>query len=245
MKNTYLLRYAGGILLFALGALASHFGVTVLSFVLFLVLAAGETVLCYREQRRILDFRILLSLSWLLAIGLSRLDLSLHQTPFSLNTWLACGLFYFGFLAAYDLFVFLNGRRQEGGGQEAAAEPASGDGAVVPVQMPERYLKRLKLAIFIVAGLGLAGFLAECVVFRFEIPILVRGISHSYSEFHISGVHYFVVSLWMVHALTVIYMLRKKCDESETMGLLILNLACFAVPVMLLSKFQILIHALL
>ena len=138
MKKVCLLRYAGGILLFILGVLASRYGMTGLSFVLFMACAAGEAVLCYLERRRILDLRLLLSLSWISAIGLSRLNLSLPQTPFSVRTWLSMGLFYFCFMAAYDLSVHL---RRAGHPGPAGADPENDAASerIPPVQMSEKY----------------------------------------------------------------------------------------------------------
>ena len=226
----YIARYLGGGLLFAGGAMLSANGARVPSLVLFVVLAALEAFLAAHESGRIHDLRVLLSLSWFLGLSASVLKLSALSNPFTLSSWLSFGLFFFLFLAAYDLLTFFVRRRQE---KRPKAQEAP------PIEQEAAYRKRLFIAIFIVAGLSFAGLLAEAIKFGFQFPLFVKDTPHAYTAFHISGVHYFVVSIVLVPALSAYYLMTGKTDRREKITLLVLNALGMLVPIVLLSRFHL------
>ena len=228
MKQKMILRYAAGIALFAGGAWFKHFEYVYPAVLCFLALIIGEGTLIFYENRNILDLRLLLTISWLTGILLAALNLSSRQSPWSTSMWLSCGGFYFLFLAGYDLNAGLHRKRDTASAQEKK-------------ELSPVCLKRIKQAIYIVMLLGVSSVLTEAIKFKFAFPIFVTDKPHAYTEFHITGLHYFVVSLMFVHALSMIYLLKKKPGKKEKRELLLLNLIAFSVPVLLLSKFQIMI----
>ncbi|MBO4411247.1 MAG: oligosaccharide repeat unit polymerase [Lachnospiraceae bacterium] len=220
-------RYLGGILLFAGGALLCNAGAYGFSAALFLILGTLECFLIYSEDRRILNLRTFMTISWWLGVAAASLKLSLLSSPFGVKTWMAIGGFYFAFLFAYDLVAFLL-RKRRAGEPEAPGKERSVPGG--------ESNKRIFFSIFIVGGLSLAGLLAEAIRYDFQFPIFVADTPHAYTEFHLTGVHYFVVTSVFVPALTVYYLFREKPDRLKKALLIAVNLAALAVPVLLLSK---------
>ncbi|GEM_PF-217194 len=243
-----IVRYCIGLLLFVPAAYTAFQGKNVVSLVLFLLLIAAETAAVFAESHEILDIRIVLTVSWFGAVALSRLQLSSLQEDWTKITWLCVGLYYFGFMAGFDLVQILSEKRKRVMSLDAVATPAS-------------YLRNVRSAILIIAALSLAGFLAECIRFNFEMPILVRNKPHAYTDFHITGIHYFVVSGFLAHGLTVYYFFAKKkavgvvkteagspkkeggVSKKEALFLIAVNMICFLIPVALLSKLQIVFGA--
>ena len=66
-----------------------------------------------------------------------------------------------------------------------------------------------KLVVFVLAAVALAAVSAGCfaieAVYMGYIPLLLRGVPHAYSYFHVTGLHYLTVSCVLVPALSVIY----------------------------------------
>lgn len=226
-RKIQLLEYPLGIVLFSAGAYFADHHMSTAAVICFALLAVSECLLIFSESRNIIDLRLLLTLSWIIGIMLASLKLSARQNDWSPVMWLSAGGFYFAYLAAYELIHCRTEKTPKKERQTAVWDPC--------------YMKRVKESIYIVAGLGLAAFLAESVKFRFAWPILVNNTPHAYTSFHISGVHYFVVSLMFVHALSVIYLIKGRPERKERTVLLVINAVCFLVPILLLSKFQILI----
>ncbi len=231
------LRYAGGIPLFTLAAALSLLRVPAAPFAVLLLAAAFLIFTIYREDRRLLDLRIFLTASWLPSIGLTTLKLSGLQAEWGMKTWFVLGGFYFMFLASYDLFMTFDGQRA------GDADPGEELSEALSARLP-RFLKLLYRAAVIVSVLGVLAFLLECVVFRFELPVF-SDLSHAYTSFHVTGVHYFVVSLVFVPALTAVLLTEGVTERRERTGLILMNLAAFLIPVLILSKLQILMSVVL
>lgn len=106
------------------------------------------------------------------------------------------------------------------------------------------YTKRLYMAIWIVFLLSFTCFMVESVVFRFAYP-LFSGIPHSYSEWHITGIHYFVVSCVFVPILTILYCHKVKVSKLTGFLLLLINAISFLIPVLILSKLPLVMMSLM
>ena len=191
--------------------------------ILFFVLAILEAAVVYSETKSVVDLRLLLSLGWPGGIGLSVLKLTEWGQPFSIASWISFGAFYFGFLLAYDLVAFLMKRRKSEVSSKSVSESRT----------------RTFLSIFIVAGLSLVGLLLEAIRFDFVFPIFAVDTPHAYTEFHLSGVHYFVVSAATVSGMSVYFCLKHGPTKKEIAILSAVNALSVLVPVLLLSKLHL------
>ena len=237
MKKTLLFRYLSAVALFFPAAfLADRF--PVLSCVLFFVLAFSQCVLIFLERRTLLDLMLLFSASWLLGIALSVLKLSTLQQPWAFPMWASVGGAYFFVHLGHDLLSFLLLKRHPEEEKSCFSEEETR-----PL-FPGLPAKRLLEAILIVLLLGLFSFLLEAVKFRFELPIL-SDKPHMYSEFHITGVHYFVVSVVFIPLLSLLYLYGRKPKAGALVFLFFANLCSLVIPVLILSKYQLMITILM
>lgn len=226
IKRQILMRYGVGLPLFLIGALTASVSRPA-AFTAFLLLMILEAVLCFRERGTVLDLRILLTVSWLGAAMLAVLALSALHTEWTAMTFAAVGGFYFFVLFGYDAYM-LRKKRQE----TDADREKPGTARTEP--------RRILEATVIVFTLGMLSFLAECLRFDFDLPIF-SDKAHAYTDFHITGIHYFVVSLMLVPTLTVMYLKAGNPAKKRLIPILLMNLLCFLVPVVMLSKFQLMI----
>ena len=228
-KLSLILRYPVSILLFALGAFLRTRELCVMSSAVLFSVTALQAVLFYRESRKLLDLRLWFCIAWLGAISLTALNLSEHQLTWIPKMWFTVGGFYFLTAAAFDIAaLFLDGRELVFF-KKRAEKPLPSDKMVCD---------RMFTALLILFGLIMVSFLTECVVFHFEIPIL-SDKPHAYTEFHISGIHYLVVSTPFVHALSVWILMKGKPGKGRKTALLVMNILAFLIPVMILSKIQL------
>ena len=220
-------------LLFITAAAASSRGQTVLSFGLFLFLCFFEAAVLYSERKALLDLRLLLTVSWLGGISLSCLKLSHLQSVWGIRMWASVFIFYFSALFVNDL---ISGafRRAE----EISPEPRG----LALSGTPEQYRKKLMSCILVIFAAGFLSFAAECIVFRGELPIL-SDKPHAYTAFHITGIHYFIVSMMFVPVLSVLYLFSGKTTVREKLVLSALSGCIFLIYVLMLSKLQILFTA--
>ena len=122
--------------------------------------------------------------------------------------------------------------------------------------------RRLLIMNCLLAGLTWLTFAVEAAVLGF-IPLFVRGVPHAYSIFHITGVHYFTVSCVLCPAFSLIWYVKTKetagsssqddatCSSDaensteKTPGMREKLLASasaltgFAIPVLCVSRFQL------
>ncbi|MBQ6679247.1 MAG: oligosaccharide repeat unit polymerase [Lachnospiraceae bacterium] len=235
MKKFILIRYLSAVLLFFPAAfLAAE--TPVFSCALFFIMALSQCIFIYLERRSIVDLTLLFSASWLSGIALSVLKLSKLQHPWGVKMWAAVGIAYFGLHLMRDLFDHFMKKR------EKAAEENMEEKAA-PL-FSEAEARRILEAVGIVLVLGLLSFGLEAVKFRFELPILSKK-PHMYSEFHITGVHYFVVSVIFIPMLSFLYLYGRKPKAGTLIFLFIANMAAFVIPVLILSKYQLMITILM
>ena len=232
MRKYLLLSYGTALPLFILGAALSTVSPAA-SCAVFFVLAISQCVILYLRHRTIVDLSLLFSLSWLSGIALAVLKLSELQAPWGIRMWLAVGIAFFALRAGRDLFDLYFKKRSKKHPQE---ENAWGSGPL----LSDTEAKRIFEAIFIVLILALACFLMEAVRFDFELPIFSKK-PHMYTEFHITGIHYFVVSTILIPLLSVIYLYGRRPKWYTLVLLFLANLFSLLIPILILSKLQLIL----
>ena len=144
----------------------------------------------YHKSGNLIHLRGLFSAFWVGGQAMACLKLSYLQSDWNPITWVCFYLALAGFWLTYEFSGQLAkehyGRRRQRRGF-----------FIRPVY---RCMQGLTLV-------SLGAFLFEVVKLKY-VPLLVRGVPHAYSEFHISGVHYFTVSCVLVPSLAVLFFLE-------------------------------------
>ncbi len=199
--------------------LASREGVHILSSLLLVFYALGVYVCRFRETKNLADMKGLFVLSWVGGQGIACLQLSHLQTDWNVWTWVTFFLAYIGFCAGYL-------RRKS---KERHAE----------LKTDYVTAERLLICACALAVISWICFFVEFMVVGF-IP-LFSDEPHAYSYFHVSGVHYFTISCILVPAITVLWWKVKKTGKMRSYLLLAgANLTAVAVPILCVSRFQLL-----
>lgn len=213
-----------------------------------LLLCAGAVLLFihyFKVSRSLVDFRALLSLFWIGGEGIAAFQLSYLQKDWEIVTWCCFGAFYLAFLWGYeylseklDVCALKNTKK---GRRKTSAFLKSRNEVQQKKESREQTQRRVLNCIIITALISSFAFLIEMLVLGY-VPIFSEAV-HAYSEFHISGLHYFTVSCMMVHALTLIYIMRGtgKWYKRELSVLAICNILALIVAVACISKFQFLL----
>ena len=91
-----------------------------------------------------------------------------------------------------------------------------------------------------------AGCFAIEAVYMGYIPLLLRGVPHAYSYFHVTGLHYLTVSCVLVPALSVIYFcIEGGRSRGRLVCMLLADAAAVAIPLLCVSRSQLLFAVLL
>ncbi len=234
----------------ALAAVLAGTGGYLFSGFLFILLAGAEYLFYYRRERKLLQMEAVFSLFWNGGIGLSAMKLSRLAEEWEPVTWLCLILVYPAFLVGYEAVRALEEKRAaerreaERNGAEEGEGTADGGEETDPGSGRERTAGRILHCIYAVLFVSAACFLLEAAVIR-EVP-LFSDKPHAYSYFHLSGVHYFTVSSIFVLPLSVIYRrVKGKLSKREWLRLGVCCLAALAVPILCVSRFQLLLAVLL
>lgn len=179
----------------------------------------------YRSSGTMLHLRAIYSLALIGGQGLAALKLSRLSTEWSLMTWLS---FLTAYVVFYMVFQFLE----------------SGDGASARLSDRRPNLERTARSVFFcacaVSVVSIGCFVIEAALLGF-VPLLVRGVPHAYSAFHITGIHYFTVSCVLVPALSVMYFcIDRGRNKGRTVFLLLMDLLALGIPILCVSRFQLL-----
>lgn len=171
------------------------------------------------------DLRAPLSLSWWGGIAVTTLQLSRFQKDFVPETW--CVLF--GFYACFLLgFTWRK--------QRAEKKPLFTGGAA----LTEREEKRAFFGILTLFVLSVLTFVAEALILGY-IPIFSKE-THAYNYFHVTGLHYFTVSICLVPPVSAVFLrFTEKLPKTKERVrrrrvLLIVSALAFVPPLMMLSK---------
>lgn len=179
----------------------------------------------YRASGNMLHLRALYSLALVGGQGLAALKLSRLSTDWSSLTWLS-------FLAAYVVFYVVFELIERG---DPSSSRLSG-------RRPN--LERTAPSVFFcacaVSVISFGCFVIEAVLLGF-VPLLVRGVPHAYSSFHITGIHYFTVSCVLVPALSVMFFcIDRGRSRGRTVLLLLMDVLALGIPILCVSRFQLL-----
>lgn len=177
----------------------------------------------YRRFQNPIHLRALFSLSWVGGQGLACLKLSRLQTDWSWMTWLCMALALMGFWVTFEVAS----RFSEPDMPRRRRQPVTGN------PKPVFYL------ICGLTALSLMAFLIEAFYLGY-VPLLVRGVPHAYSEFHLTGLHYFTVSCVLVPSLSVVYfqLERGRGCEQRMITAFCMTLVSLAIPILCVSRFQ-------
>ena len=183
----------------------------------------------YRRSRNLIHLRGVFSLFWVGGQGIACLKLSDLQTDWQLVTWICFALALIGFWGTFEILsrIFGDGHESSFGRRRRfSANP-----------------KPIFAAMVIVTVVSLAAFLFEAFYLGF-IPLLVRGVPHAYSEFHVTGVHYFTVSCVLVPAISVLYISaysrsHGSLDLGNWLAVAGIDLIALLIPLLCVSRFQL------
>lgn len=184
----------------------------------------------YQRTGNMLHLRAVFSLAFVGGEGLSCLKLSRLSTHWTLMTWACFLAAYIGF---YAVFWYLESR--EGGGH----------GAVLRHKSFEEYEQSLFFCAFGITAVSFGCFVLEAAALGY-VPLFVSGVPHAYSAFHLTGIHYFTVSCVLVPAVSVLYFsVGRGRDTGRTVMMVLMDAVALAVPILCVSRFQLLFAVLL
>lgn len=189
----------------------------------------------YRKSGNVIHLRGIFSLFWVGGQGIACLKLSELQSDWALVTWICFALAFIGLWVTFEILCRLFGDGHEssfGRRRRFHANP-----------------KPIFTCMVIVTAVSLAAFLFEAFYLGF-VPLLVKGVPHAYSEFHVTGVHYFTVSCVLVPALSVLYISAYKGNHgSLSFGSWLLvtgiDLVSLLIPLLCVSRYQLIFTVLL
>ncbi len=209
---------------YVLAFTASRLGYVYLAGIVLMLEALLLYMMNFKRSGNLTDLRGLFSLSWVGGEGIACLQLSRLQSDWETLTWICFFLAYFCFISGYDIVAKKLGKqtRERGG-----------------IEKNPRQARRILICVILLGAGSIFCFLLEAVVLGF-IP-LFSPEPHAYSNFHISGVHYFTVSCILIPALSVLYVrLTEKWTAFSLAVLLAGNLTAVGIPVLCVSRFQLL-----
>lgn len=185
----------------------------------------------YRKSRNLIHLRALFSLFWVGGQGLACLKLSRLQGDWALKTWICLALAYVGFWVVFELLTHMYGS-----GHDNYGRWRSFSGNPVPVF-------HMICALTVVS---VVCFVLEAVLLGY-VPLFMRGVPHAYSEFHLTGIHYFTVSCVLVPSLAVLYfhMARGRGSEKKMLAVIIMAVISLLIPILCVSRFQFILAMIL
>ncbi len=225
----YLICYAASFVL----ALSRHY---LLSGVGLICAAVYLYISDYRKSGSLLHLRGVFALSFTGGQGLACMKLSYLSQTWSTATWLS---FLFAFAGFYLTFYCLENYFGE------ASVNTSGHLKVMQHRGLESYAGSVFFCAVALTVMSAACFIIEAVYMGY-IPLLVRGVPHAYSYFHITGIHYVTVSCVLVPALSVIYFCIEGTRNRFRMIIMLLaDMAAIMIPLLCVSRSQLLFAVML
>ena len=221
---------AGG----AAAALLAKTGEYIFSGFVFILLAVFEYLFYYRRERDLLQMEAVFSLFWTGGMGLSAMKLSRLAQDWEPDTWISFILVYVVFIVGYEGRAAWEKRRKSEEKKEGLFSQLERSGGGNEVA------KRLLHCMDVVLFVSVSCFILEAAALR-EVP-LFSDKPHAYSYFHLSGVHYFTVSSIFVLPLSVLYRrVKGKLSTKEWMRIGLYCAVALAIPVLCVSRFQLLL----
>jgi oligosaccharide repeat unit polymerase len=213
------------VICYAISFLSAHFTHYYLSGLSLLIAAVWLYVAEYRRTGNLVHLRGLFSLFWVGGQGLACLKLSHLASDWSTVTWICFAAAFVGFWGVYELLIRFLGPDIDN--SYARYRSFSGDSDPVFHMICSLTL------------ISLAAFLLEAFKLRY-VPLFVRGVPHAYSEFHLTGVHYFTVSCVLVPSLAILFfhMAQGRGSEKKQAAVIVMTLISLAIPILCVSRFQ-------
>ncbi len=213
---------------YAAGMLFSRISLYALSGIVLIFAALALFAQDMRGPGLPVRLRALFSLSFVGGQGLACLKLSRLQTDWELMTWAVLFLAYAAFWLAVEWLRLRNGPAVRG---------------AAPGRLNGVRRGRLFLSIVIITGISLCAFLLEAFLLGY-VPLLVRGVPHAYSYFHISGVHYFTVSCVLVPAFAAVWTAAEPGAPLRERNIVRFCIfLSFLIPVLCVSRSQMILAA--
>lgn len=212
------------LLCYAASWLCARFGLYYLSGAALLLAAGFLYYHDYHKSGNLLHLRGLFGAFWVGGQGIACLRLSRLQTDWKVLTWVCFFLAFAGFWLTFEVLErmfgeedrFGTGRRRE----RTVVRPVFHCMAVMTV-------------------LSAAAFLTEAAILGF-VPLFVRGVPHAYSEFHVTGLHYFTVSCVLVPALCVVFFMQGGSRSTwKNVLAVLMAVTAVAIPLLCVSRFQL------
>ena len=225
----YLVCYAASLLL----ALSRHY---LLSGAGLLAAAVYLYASDYIRSGNLLHLRGIFALSFVGGQGLACMKLSYLSQAWSTGTWLGLLAAFAGFYLAFYYLEAFSG--------EASVRVGGHSGAVQRRGL-ESYAGTVFFCAVALAAVSAGCFAIEAVYMGY-IPLLLRGVPHAYSYFHMTGLHYLTVSCVLVPALSVIYFcIEGGRSRGRLVCMLLADAAAVAIPLLCVSRSQLLFAVLL
>lgn len=194
----------------------------------------------YMRTGNLIHLRGLFCLFFVGGQGISCFKLSRLQTDWALRTWISLFLAVVFFWTVFEILTRLFDGWSEKDMQSVYRFFSSGES---PLQA-----KRLLISMSVITAVSLLAFLFEAWRLGF-VPMFSYGVPHAYSEFHISGVHYFTVSCVLVPSLSVVYSVmtaRRGRGLTRDRGFwlaVVLDVVALSIPLLCVSRFQLILAA--
>lgn len=223
-RKELLIQYGTYFVAYVLSYILSHSGMYYISGAVLVLEALFIYGIQFKSTNNLVDLKGLFTLAWVGGQGLACLQLSKLQSDWQLLTWVCFFLIYIGFGIGYgsNSYCFL---------EETTRED-------MDIKKNASHAKRILICIIGLAVASVVCFIVEMLVVGF-VP-LFSDEPHAYSYFHVTGVHYFTISCILIPAITVLYWKASECWKKNLILLLICNVIAIAVPVLCVSRFQLL-----
>lgn len=214
------------IVCYALCMLLSHAGWYLLSGIVLLFSAFALFCAEMRGPGLPVRLRALFSLGFVGGQALSCMKLSRLQTDWEPAMWCTCFVAFVVFWVSVEWgrkSLSMCERKKDAGHAQKI------DGA------------RLLIAIFGITVISWMSFLLESSCLGY-IPLLLRGVPHAYSYFHVRGIHYFTVSAVLVPAFSIIWLEQEQeTEKRKRMAVMLCSLFSLLLPILCVSRFQLLL----
>lgn len=215
---------------YAAGWMMARFGHDFLSGAVLLLAAVFLYYQDYRRSGNLIHLRGVFSAFWVGGQGLACLKLSELQVDWHWKTWLCFFLAFSAFWVSFEVLDRLFGEEERHVGSR---------------HREKGYVQSILICMIVMTLVSAAAFLVEAVTLGY-VPLFVKGVPHAYSEFHLTGVHYFTVSCVLVPALAVLYFLQGGSRILwKNATAVVLAVICLAIPMLCVSRFQLIFAVML
>lgn len=212
------------VICYAVSVVCARFGWNIPAGLALIMAAAYLYYYDYRRTGNVLHLRAVFSASWVGGQGVACLKLSKLQTDWAATTWICFFFALTGFWITFEVLDRLFGEGEDFRGLRKRRRGGN--------------TRSLFHCIIAVTVVSLTAFILEAVVLGY-IPLFLKGVPHAYSEFHLTGVHYFTVSCVLTPSLAVLYFLQGGSrDSRKNTAVVVMTGISLLIPILCVSRFQ-------